>query len=140
MNIFVYGSLMWKDLWQHEVRNEYASKDAFIKGYRCRKVKGKHEPAAIHSPNIEDRETVEGKLYLDVNTDDLKRIESYYGKIYVEIDGVCFVGDSEVPISTKLFVLNTEFRDYLSDDDWTKEWFERSALGDFRRKINESLF
>lgn len=140
MNIFVYGSLMWKDLWDHEVRNQYPSKDASVKGFRCRKMKGKAEPVAIHSPPAEQHnERVHGKVYLDVNENDFKRITAYFGKEYEISETVCLTGESEVPISAKIFLLDIKFRDYLSEEDWTKEWFEQSALSDFRKKINESL-
>lgn len=140
MNIFCYGSLMWLDLWEHEVRNQYPSKAALVKGYRCRRVKGEFEPALIRSPDKDDEEIVEGKVYLGVNALDYESIISYHGDNYEIIEGVCFTQDSETPLSAKIFIWRSEQRSLLSTDEWSKQWFEEKALKDYRRKINQSLF
>ena len=140
MNIFCYGSLMWPDLWQHEVRNQYPAKDAILKNYRCRRVKGSFEPGLIRSPNHDDVDYVAGKLYLDVNERDFEAIVAYHGKNYEVLEGVCFTSETETPVSCMLFLWRSEQRAFLSDEDWHKEWFEEKALGDYRRKINQSMF
>ena len=65
---------MWRDLWDHEVRNEYSEKEAVVKGYRCRRVKGEFYPALLRSPLDDSEEQVEGKIYFDVNPNDFERV------------------------------------------------------------------
>jgi hypothetical protein len=131
---------MWKDLWDHEVRNEYASKEAIVKNCRCRRIKGKFYPALIKlMGESREQDIVEGRVYLDVNNEDYERIRSYHGKEFDAIDSVCFTTDSELPQAAIVFVWKPEYKMFLSSEDWTKEWFEEHALSNFRKDA-QSLF
>src|SRR5690606_13576225 len=122
-NVFCYGTLMWPDIWQHTVRNDYVVKDAVITSFKCLRVKQKNYPALIrtHGENSEN-DIVTGKVYFDINAHDYIRIQEHIGKEFEIIDGVCKTIDSEIPIPVKLFLWKTEHRSLLSSEVWTKEW------------------
>ena len=141
MNIFCYGTLMWPDIWRHTVRNDYVAKDAHINSFKIRKVKKEHFPALIRSLSDNSaKDIVEGKVYFDVNPQDFVRVQEHIGKQFEVTDGVCFTAESDIPISTKIFLWKPEHRTLLSDEEWSKEWFEEKALILYRKEMNQSLF
>jgi len=141
MNVFCYGTLMWLDIWQHTVRSEYAVKDAYLKSFKCRKVKGENFPALIRSHGDEsDKNIVEGKVYFEINAEDFIRVQEHIGKQFEIIDGVCFIDGSGLPISVKIFLWKAEHRSLLSSETWTKEWFEEKILYHYRKEMNRTLF
>jgi hypothetical protein len=134
---------MWPDIWRHTVRNDYVVKDAQVSGFKIRKVKKENYPAIIRSHSDEDsnkQDIVKGKVYFDINPQDFIRVQEHIGIHFDIIDGVCFTADSDIPISSKIFLWKTEHRTLLSSEEWTKEWFEEKALGHYRKEMNQSLF
>lgn len=140
MNVFCYGTLIWPDIWQHTVRSEYAVKDAYLKSFKCRKVKGENFPALIRSTSADsDKDIVEGKVYFDINGEDFIRVQEHIGKQFEIIDGVCFTEGSNLPISVKIFLWKAEHRSLLSSETWTKEWFEEKALRLYRQSLSQGI-
>ncbi len=140
MNIFCYNALIWPDIWRHTVRNDYASVEAHIRGFHCRKVKKENYPALVRSRSKSpESDQVPGKLYFDISASDFLRAKDFIGKEFEVLEGVCFTEDSDIPQSAKVFIFKAEYRTLLSNEPWTKEWFEEKALKLVRQDINSAL-
>jgi gamma-glutamylcyclotransferase (GGCT)/AIG2-like uncharacterized protein YtfP len=137
MNIFIYGTLMYPDIWERCVRNIYASKDAQVRGFKCLKVKQEVFPALIQSRDHE--EVVAGKVYLEVNEQDFSRVKDFIGKHFQVSDGVCFVAEEATPIACKNFIWRSEYRSLLSHEPWEKAWFEEKALKIYRQSLSQGI-
>jgi gamma-glutamylcyclotransferase (GGCT)/AIG2-like uncharacterized protein YtfP len=80
-NIFVYGSLMFDDVWNRVVKRRYQKQPALLPGYRRMAIRGKSYPGLIKSVNS----SVQGVIYFNVFARDIKRLDKFEGRYYRKV-------------------------------------------------------
>lgn len=89
MNVFTYGSLMYRPVWDRVVSREYAAVAALLRGYARRRIRGEIYPA-LRPGGAES--TVRGVVYLGVTPDDLSALDRFedegdaYSRIEVPVE------------------------------------------------------
>ncbi len=124
MHIFTYGSLMYPEVWSRVVRANYQSAPARIHGFQRRKVRGETYPCLIPG-----RGTVEGRLYFDINRQDLERLDRFEGSQYDRVPRFCDLTRGYVPAA--VYVWKREFRSQVISAPWHPRDFERDGLRRF---------
>lgn len=79
MNIFVYGTLLSPDIWQHVVHKNYKQEKAILKNFESRKIQNEVYPAII--PH--DGTLVEGIVYYNVDAIDVQHLDIFEGEEYL---------------------------------------------------------
>ncbi|MBN9426983.1 MAG: gamma-glutamylcyclotransferase [Burkholderiales bacterium] len=128
MHVFTYGSLMFDPVWAHVVRGRYASRAGEISGFRRYAVRDVTYPGVVERAGAQ----VAGRLYLDVDDEDLQRLDRFEGAQYrrIVVDVATRGSDGQperLPAGLYLF-LPTE---RLLDGDWDPQRFEREDMGRF---------
>ncbi len=121
MNVFTYGSLMFRSVWARVVRGDYRSTDATIHGFRRVRVRDAQHPALIIAANAP---RIAGRLYFDVSADDVARLDHFETKDYARVAIAVTVADQVVSAQAYL-ALNV---DSLTNDDWSVTEFEQHGL------------
>lgn len=121
LHVFTYGSLMFAPVWQRVVQGRYHCIKATLFGYQRFAVSGEAYPGIlVHSGGAADAQ-VAGLVYLDVDADDLLRLDRFEGEDYRR----CTVGvhtDAAAPaLPAQTYVYNHAAR--LSEQAWNPQDF-----------------
>ena len=127
-NIFVYGSLMFEEVWEQLTRSHYQKIDAHLKGFIRLKVKGEEYPGIIPSPDNK----VTGQLYINVCSDDIEQLDSFEGELYQRSQVIVLSSGAEYPADTYIF--KPKYQTLLSGKEWDVELFREKGLRKFLTK------
>lgn len=124
MHLFTYGSLMFPEVWTSVVAGRYVSEFAEVSGYVRKRVRGDTYPAAVPG---EASATLQGRLYFDIDHEDLVRLDLFEGEYYRReaIGAICSDGR---PFSAAIYVLRPSYLHLLDHEDWDPSWFEREGM------------
>jgi gamma-glutamylcyclotransferase (GGCT)/AIG2-like uncharacterized protein YtfP len=113
-NLFVYGTLLSKDIWKSIVSGDYAFDSAVLEGFARKKVKGKNYPGLIE----QNGSTVEGRIYYDISEEDFVKLDAYEGEEYRRIKVPVFLASGK---NTECFTyaFKREYFDKLTKNDWS---------------------
>ena len=125
-HIFTYGSLMFKQVWAEVVRGEYGHFPGTISGFVRLSIQYEHYPAMLPGPV---NSMVKGVLYLDIDSEDLIRLDRFEGSIY-ERRGVQVMTDNNI-YAAEAYVLKDSYRNLVSDQEWDPERFEDHGIHQF---------
>lgn len=129
-HVFTYGSLMFDQVWSRVVQGRYQSRQASLSGYRRCGVKHEHYPVIYRDSEASE---IVGVVYLDVNSEDLLRLDRFEGGYYVRIPlKIRAAGDLKLLAET--YVLKDQYRHIASAEQWDPEVFETSGITPFLRK------
>ncbi|MEO8937835.1 MAG: gamma-glutamylcyclotransferase family protein [Burkholderiaceae bacterium] len=87
MNVFTYGSLMFPEVWSLVVTGDYRSMQARLDGHARFAIDGETYPGMVVTADA----GVTGVVYLNVDDDDLARLDAFEGDEYRR-DAVTIVG------------------------------------------------
>jgi ABC-type amino acid transport substrate-binding protein/gamma-glutamylcyclotransferase (GGCT)/AIG2-like uncharacterized protein YtfP len=125
VNLFVYGSLMYEQVWRRLVSGEFACKAAHLSGYRRRKIKDEDYPGLVRGIG-----TVHGIVWLGLDEQTLRRIDEFEASCYRRISGVV-IDDAGAELLAEFFVVKESDRSILEEADWDPQEFESSGLSHF---------
>ena len=115
-HVFTYGSLMFADVWSRVVKGRYESIEGHVDHHGRFAIHGVDYPGMV----ARDDSQVTGRLYLDVDDDDLRRLDQFEGVDYrrdvvtvTAVDGV--VREAETYVYLR--------GDRLLDSAWEPEAF-----------------
>ena len=125
-NIFVYGSLMFDDVWNRVVQHRYEKQPAVLQRYKRLSVKGKTYPGLVKSFNSK----VEGVVYFDITAQDIRRLDKFEGKYYrkMPVKVLCANG---YKVSARAYVFNRRYRRLLGTSKWDPAQFQVHHLHKF---------
>ena len=127
MHVFCYGTLMYETVWSRVVKGPYRSAPARLPGFRRCKVRGETYPCLVPGKAI-----VEGRLYFDVHSADLERLDRFEGIQYDRVERFCHVrADLYVPAAVYLW--KEQYRRQVNPAPWLVGDFERQGLRRFLR-------
>jgi len=126
MNIFTYGTLMIPEVMVAVTTHRFRSIDAILKGYARFTVKGESYPGIIPETGA----ITEGIIYFDVDKGSLKRLDAFEGDLYQRIKIMAETKEKEI-LSADAYVIKTEFRRYLSSQEWNMKEFAQKHLKTF---------
>lgn len=125
--MFVYGSLMFEEVWSRLVRGSYVKRAARLGGFTRRKVRDDVYPVIFKS---HEADWVDGMVYLNVTEEDIERLDFFEGDFYDRQDHTVVVEETEKTVAA-VYVLKDNYY-YMTDDvGWDPEWFARQGLAVF---------
>lgn len=127
-NIFVYGSLMFEEVWNQLAQTHYNKIDAQLSGFTRLKVKGEEYPGIIPSSGKE----VIGKLYLDVCASDIEQLDIFEGEFYQRSQVIVLSDKNEYVADTYIF--KPKYQTLLSGKEWDVGLFKDKGLQKFLAK------
>ncbi|MFT4102412.1 MAG: gamma-glutamylcyclotransferase family protein [Burkholderiaceae bacterium] len=130
--VFTYGSLMFPSVWTAVVRGRYPSQRAWLHGFRRYAVRDEAYPAAVRDPGAR----IAGRLYRDVDADDLARLDAFegaeYERITVPVRPIGEDGRMDDAVDAELYLFLPA--DRIDPRDWDPGWFESEGLAAFSRQ------
>jgi gamma-glutamylcyclotransferase (GGCT)/AIG2-like uncharacterized protein YtfP len=127
MNIFTYGSLMFRRVWSIVVTGHYSTSQARLFGYQRRKIKGETYPALIPG---KQHDFVDGIIYFKVDLKDRIRLDNFEGHYYTKIQESFRLSDQQT-VRAQVYVFKPEYRGLVEKEPWNPEWFKTSGIHDF---------
>lgn len=124
-HLFTYGSLMFEPVWQRVTKGQYTSGIETIEGFVRRGVQGEEYPAVIRSQD--PKAVLSGRVYRNIQDDDLKRLDAFEGEGYERITTVTTKGDS-----VALYLYRHPQR--MTAAQWDPEWFRTTGMEAFLRR------
>ncbi len=125
VNVFVYGTLMFDEVWERVVRSDYHKTVASVNGFRRLRIYGEIYPGMIPGNG-----TVEGIVYHDIDSADLKRLDRFEADCYERITAEAHGPDGEI-IDVELYQVSPDQRRILRNEDWDPKRFARAGLREF---------
>jgi gamma-glutamylcyclotransferase (GGCT)/AIG2-like uncharacterized protein YtfP len=125
-HIFTYGSLMFEKIWNEVVRGNYQSCPGTVSGFVRLSIQHEHYPAMLHGPLSS---TVEGVLYLDIDSEDLAGLDDFEGSIYNR-QVVQVMTDNNI-YAAQAYVLKDCYRNLVSDREWDPKKFQDEGIHQF---------
>ena len=126
IHIFTYGSLMFEQVWNEVVQGDYQSYPGTVSGFFRRSIQHEHYPAMLPGPV---NAMVEGVLYLDIDSEDLTRLDQFEGSIYDRQD-VQVMTDNNI-YTAQAYVIKESYRNLVSDREWDPDKFEDEGIHQF---------
>lgn len=126
--VFVYGSLMYLPVWGQVVKGVYACKAATANGFQRYAVPGETYPAMVRTAGA----AVRGLVWLDVNADDIARLDAFEGSEYAREEiNIEIEGTGEVLLADTYLWLKP---DVLVGELWQVARFEAEGMQQFLGK------
>lgn len=127
-NLFTYGTLMVPEVFNKVVGRTYPTCKGTLSGYMRYRVAEKSYPGIIQ----EDDRSVQGVVYLGVNSRDLERLDRFEGNIY-EAREVIVKTETDIMLNALAYVIKPVFEGLLSEEQWVLEEFIKTHLKEFLR-------
>ena len=129
-SIFTYGTLQVPAVMQAVTGKHFASCAAILHGYQRFKIKGKTYPGIVKNEN----NAVQGILYKEIDAESLVLLDEFEDICYER----CLV---DVMVNNKkekafLYVTSEDYKQYLSNEKWNLEEFERKYLNKYLKAIS----
>lgn len=121
LNVFTYGSLMFPEVWNRDVRSNYQSALASIHGFRRVRVRDREHPALIVAPGAV---ALTGRVYFDVEAEDVARLDYFETSNYARV-AVAATHKGAAISAQAYLALNFES---LLETDWDVSEFESKGL------------
>lgn len=125
-NLFVYGSLMYEDVWTRVVNRHYKKQPAMLPGFRRLVVKGESYPGLVQSYSS----AVEGFVYFDVTAQDIRRLDKFEGKYYIKRPVKVRTMDGREH-KASVYIFARRYRRLLGTASWDPLRFGTTQLSNF---------
>ena len=134
-HIFTYGSLMFPEVWQSIVKQDYESQLAWVDGFRRTCILGDNYPVVLPRAG---QKNLEGVVYFSVKTQDITRLDRFEGEYYFRrrIRPHILIDGKPKSIEADLYVLKPKYSELATLRPWDPEFFERRELKFFRKKYS----
>ena len=119
-NLFVYGTLMVSSIFVRIAGEDFPKQTGMLKDYGRFRVNGETYPAIIPMPG----DHTDGIIYFNVNRLALQRIDAFEGDMYQRSRVVAQTSDNP-RIITHAYILRPEYSDWLTDERWRLETFQK---------------
>ena len=124
-NIFVYGSLMYDEVWQRIVQGFHPKIKAEIVGYKRLKVKNAEYPGLVKAEGI-----VQGLVWLNVSQSDIEKLDLFEGDFYKRVEGIATdINNNKIIVN--FYLIQNSYLSILEDVEWNKEEWEQHGLEKF---------
>lgn len=128
-HLFVYGSLIFPDVWQPLVSRHYLSDPAFLPRYQRSKIFFDTYPLAYPQTHATG---FLGLVYFDLGAQDLARLDTFEGAIYQRRP--CEVLTATGPVAAQIYCPKAEFEHLICATPWTPALFNTCLKAGFLQR------
>ena len=129
-HVFTYGSLMFAPVWERVCRRSYSNQLARLAGHSRFALMGESYPAVVKA----EHGTVSGRLYFNVDAQDVVRLDAFEGKEYQRVSNTVVLADGSTCLADHYLYQGPI---PLADKDWDPAWFEREGIVKFMQTYCE---
>jgi gamma-glutamylcyclotransferase (GGCT)/AIG2-like uncharacterized protein YtfP len=122
-DLFTYGSLMFEPVWRIVVGKSFPFECGVLPGFSIRRMKGEVYPAIVRG-TPQDR--VNGRIYYGLDKEALRRLDAFEGDCYSREIASILLGERER--RCHVYIIKSECRHLLGEEEWTAEWFRSDGL------------
>ena len=121
-NIFVYGSLMYDEVWNQIVQGFHEKVKAEIIGYKRLKIKNANYPGLVKGKG-----TVQGLVWLNVSQSNIKNLDLFEGEFYKRVEGIATdINNNRIIVD--FYLIQDLYLSILEDIEWDEEEFQDNGL------------
>ena len=124
-HLFVYGSLLYDEVLNKLLSNQYQKIQAELAGYKCVRLKKEVYPVLVPC----ELSSTTGLLLIDVKPDDLQTLDEFEGDYYFR--STANVTAQEENYQAEVYLFKTEYGNLLADELWDASEFRERVLGEF---------
>ena len=124
-NIFVYGTLMYDEIWKSIVEGKYEKDIAIINGYERLNVKNEVYPALVERLSS----SVKGVVRKNVSSSDIDRLNVFEGKYYKLTKNTAL--DQGRDIEVLLYLLDNKYSHIVEVTIWSESRLEKNNIDFF---------
>lgn len=118
-HLFVYGSLLFEEVWNRVVHGTYPRLAATLDGYRRVALRGRTYPGLIRDPGA----MVEGLACLSLSDGDLRRLIDFEGDEYDRATVRVTLTDGR-SLGATVFLYSPRHAHRLTDEPWDPKRFQ----------------
>lgn len=130
-NLFVYGALMYDEVWERIVSGKFRKTSGQLQGYRRLAVKDEEYPGLVKGDG-----SVKGCIWYGLDDEALAKLDIFEGEYYQRIPLSVVDHDANL-VKAHVYLFKPEYRDLLEAVEWDREKFERSGLNKFVKRHME---
>lgn len=124
--LFVYGSLMYEEVWGHLIKGKFDRVQAELEGFKRVNITGETYPGI----RKEKGSKVEGVLVAGLNSGHFRRLDKFEGKFYKR-KTVTVLTKMQTEYKCEVYLFKNEYKHLLSNTDWCCEKFREKYLQRF---------
>ncbi len=115
--VFVYGTLLFDEVVEAVTGRRLEGAPAVLEGFARRRIRERNYPGIV--PDADERTA--GRLYRDVDTDSLARLDVFEGELYDRLSLEVDCGGHRLRAFT--YVVAERYRHRLSEESWDPDDF-----------------
>ena len=128
-SVFTYGTLQLGSVMQAVTGKGFPSQSATLHGYQRFKIKGRTYPGIVKN----ESSAVQGTLFREIDAESLILLDEFEDICYERCLLDVMVNDKKE--SAFVYVTSENFKQYLSNEEWNLEEFERKYLKKYLERI-----
>lgn len=132
-NIFVYGSLMYHEVWTQLLPGDYKKQSAVLGNFHRVQIHQQTYPGLKADPGSQ----VKGVLVHDLSAADLETLDQFEGSSYCRESVSVSVEDGR-KYQCVVYQIHPRFQHILTDQSWEPEIFENRYLKDFLTRYSNA--
>jgi len=133
-NIFVYGSLIFDEVWAAIASRQYRTQYATLEGYARYRVKAETYPGLVRSPSGR----VQGLVRMGVTVADVRKLDQFEGDEYRRRPMWVTTGHG-TQIRVETYVIRLSAMHRLTRKHWDPEWFRDNGLENFLARYSGTV-
>ena len=126
-NIFVYGTLMYDEIWGIIIQGKHKKTAAQLNGYKRLKIKNEEYPGVIKGEGM-----VSGYVRFDLDETSVARLDDFEADVYERVEE-CVQDENGQDIEVDVYRIRDQDKAILEEHDWDLSNFENAGLKKFRR-------
>ena len=124
-NIFVYGALMYDEVWNSMVVGKHEKISARLSGHKRLKVRDEEYPAIVKGDGM-----VKGFIWFDVDDENISRLDDFEAECYERVEEYAQDMNGQ-DIKVDVYRIREDYKTILEDVEWDIKHFEKSGLRKF---------
>jgi gamma-glutamylcyclotransferase (GGCT)/AIG2-like uncharacterized protein YtfP len=129
MNIFVYGTLMDREIMNQASGSDFHGEKAVLRGFGRYLLKNALYPGMLREKGSQ----VDGLLYLNVSQEAVHRLDIFEGDMYARTEVTVYLDNGGTVQNAMAYVIKDEYSHTLSSTKWDFEKFLCSGKKLFTR-------
>lgn len=134
MNIFVYGTLLFKPVMKIVVEHEYNSKPASLDNYTRYSINRRVYPGIVQR----DHGCVNGLVYFDLNECAIQRLDYFEGDEYLrkQVMPVLITGES---LYADAYIISSQHQGIVNHNKWDEDVFKQTHLSAYLEHVKKVM-
>jgi gamma-glutamylcyclotransferase (GGCT)/AIG2-like uncharacterized protein YtfP len=122
-NLFVYGSLMFDEVWLQLLGRKHQTLNANLTGYRRVQIHGQVYPGLKNDMQC----IVDGVLVFNLSPNEIEKLDRFEGCDY-QRESVNVSGDDGCSYPGDVYLIRPRYQHILSNSDWDPQQFKDQYL------------